>query len=67
MITFRDTQVIEQLKAETAHAKAALADTEELQEELYRELRGRIQEVCPCRAPEQWQVVHVERNKCQTL
>lgn len=39
-----DPEVIEQLKAETAHAKAALADTEELQEELYRELRGRIQE-----------------------
>ena len=40
------TQVIAHLKAETAHTKAALADTEKLQESLYKELRGRIQEVC---------------------
>lgn len=31
-------------QAETAYAKQVLADTEGLQEELYKELRGRIQE-----------------------
>ena len=36
-------QVLAHLEAETAYAKAALADTEALQGELYRELRGRIQ------------------------
>ena len=36
-------QVIEHLKAETAYCKAALADTEPLQEQLYEEMRGRIQ------------------------
>lgn len=38
-------QVVEHLKLETEHAKAALADTDDLQAALYRELRGRIQEV----------------------
>lgn len=33
-----------QLQAEAAYAKAVLADTEGLQEQLYREMRGRIQE-----------------------
>ena len=32
------------LQAETAYAKQVLADTEALQEALYRELRGSIQE-----------------------
>lgn len=32
------------VQAEGAYTKAALADTEELQEELYKEMRGRIQE-----------------------
>lgn len=36
-------QVIEHLKSETAYCKAALADTEALQERLYQEMRGRIQ------------------------
>jgi hypothetical protein len=36
-------KVIAHLDAETAYAKAALADTEALQEALYKELRGRIQ------------------------
>ncbi len=31
-------------QAETAYAKQVLADTEGLQEDLYKELRGRIQE-----------------------
>ena len=31
-------------QAETAYAKTVLADTAELQEALYREMRGRIQE-----------------------
>lgn len=33
-----------QEQAEAAYCKAVLADTEELQEGLYREMRGRIQE-----------------------
>jgi len=32
------------LQAEAAYAKQALADTDKLQEDLYKELRGRIQE-----------------------
>jgi len=40
----KDPEVVAHLKAETAHAKAALADTEQLQEELCKELRARIQE-----------------------
>ena len=32
------------MQAEAAYAKQVLADTEKLQEELYKELRGRIQE-----------------------
>jgi hypothetical protein len=35
--------VLAHLKAETAYTEAALADTEALQEALYKELRGRIQ------------------------
>jgi protease II len=51
------SQVIAHLKAETAYTEAALADTEALQEALYKELRGRIQ-ACPesvalARPPEQ--------------
>ena len=38
-------QIIAHLDAETAYCKAALADTEDLQEQLYTEMRGRIQ-VC---------------------
>ncbi|CAL8468613.1 g8153 [Coccomyxa elongata] len=37
-------EVLDHLRAETAYAKQVLADTEGLQEELYKELRGRIQE-----------------------
>ncbi|CAL5221645.1 g3872 [Coccomyxa viridis] len=37
-------EVLDHLKAEAAYAKQVLADTEKLQEELYKELRGRIQE-----------------------
>jgi hypothetical protein len=37
------SQVLAHLKAETAYTEAALADTEALQEALYKELRGRIQ------------------------
>ena len=37
------SQVIEHLNAETAYCKAALADTDELQDQLYKEMRGRIQ------------------------
>jgi len=40
----KDPNVIAHLNAETAYCKAALADTEALQEELYKEMRGRIQE-----------------------
>ena len=36
-------QVLAHLKAETAYTEAALADTEALQQALYKELRGRIQ------------------------
>ena len=32
------------LQGEAAYAKQALADTDKLQEDLYKELRGRIQE-----------------------
>ena len=32
------------MQAEAAYAKQVLADTEVLQEDLYKELRGRIQE-----------------------
>ena len=39
-------QVLAHLKAETAYTEAALADTEALQQTLYKELRGRIQ-ACP--------------------
>ena len=35
--------MIAHLEAETAHAKACLADTDGLQEALYKEMRGRIQ------------------------
>lgn len=41
--TSRFLQVIAHLDAETEYTKAALADTEVLQESLYKELRGRIQ------------------------
>lgn len=37
-------QVLAHLAAETAYTKAALADTEALQAELYTEMRARIQE-----------------------
>ena len=37
------SQVLAHLKAETAYTEAALADTQALQEALYKELRGRIQ------------------------
>lgn len=37
-------EVIAHLEAENAYAKASLAHTQELQEELYREMKGRIQE-----------------------
>jgi len=40
----KDPDVIAHLESETKYCKAALADTEELQEELYKEMRGRIQE-----------------------
>ncbi|KAL4433270.1 hypothetical protein ABPG77_003318 [Micractinium sp. CCAP 211/92] len=40
----KDPAVIAHLEAEAAYTKAVLADTEELQEQLYREMRGRIQE-----------------------
>ena len=36
-------QIVGHLNAETAYCKAALADTEDLQEQLYTEMRGRIQ------------------------
>ena len=39
----RSPQIIAHLDAETAYCKAALADTEALQEQLYTEMRGRIQ------------------------
>lgn len=39
-----DLQVLAHLAAETAYTKAALADTEILQAELYTEMRARIQE-----------------------
>ncbi len=39
----RALQIIAHLDAETAYCKAALADTEALQEQLYTEMRGRIQ------------------------
>ncbi|KAI3426332.1 hypothetical protein D9Q98_008705 [Chlorella vulgaris] len=39
-----DPDVLAHLEAEAAYAKAVLADTEGLQEQLYREMRGRIQE-----------------------
>lgn len=42
------------MQAEAAYAKQVLADTEELQEDLYKELRGRIQEAdqtVPLRCP----------------
>ena len=32
------------LQAETAYTKSVLRDTEDLQEQLYKEMRGRIQE-----------------------
>ncbi|KAK9830261.1 hypothetical protein WJX72_010654 [[Myrmecia] bisecta] len=37
-------EVLAHLKVETAYAKQVLADTEQLQEALYNEMRGRIQE-----------------------
>ena len=40
----QDPAVLAHLKAEAAYTKAVLADTEALQDELYREMRGRIQE-----------------------
>jgi hypothetical protein len=36
--------VVAHLEAENAHTRAVLADTEGLQEALYLEMRGRIQE-----------------------
>ncbi|PRW44843.1 prolyl endopeptidase-like isoform A [Chlorella sorokiniana] len=39
-----DADVIAHLKAEAAYTKAVLADTEQLQDQLYKEMRGRIQE-----------------------
>jgi len=39
-----DPEVIAYLEAENAYARAALAPTETLQEELYREIVGRVQE-----------------------
>ncbi|MEW5300193.1 MAG: hypothetical protein WDW36_003139 [Sanguina aurantia] len=40
----KDPKVLAHLAAETAYTKAALADTEALQAELYTEMRARIQE-----------------------
>lgn len=40
----KNPAVLEHLARENAHTKAVLSDTEQLQEELYREMRGRIQE-----------------------
>ncbi|KAK9844192.1 hypothetical protein WJX81_007696 [Elliptochloris bilobata] len=40
----QDPEVIAHLKAETAFTQACLADTAELQEQLYRDMRGAIQE-----------------------
>ncbi len=37
-------QVISYLEAENQHTRAVLADTEALQDQLYHEMRGRIQE-----------------------
>jgi len=41
--SLRAPQIIAHLDADTAYCKAALADTEALQEQLYTEMRGRIQ------------------------
>lgn len=40
----KDPAVLAHLEAENAYTKAVLADTEALQETLYKEMRGRIQE-----------------------
>ena len=40
----KDPDVIAHLNAENAYTKSVLADTEALQESLYKEMRGRIQE-----------------------
>ncbi len=45
------------VQAEAAYAKQVLADTEKLQEDLYKELRGRIKEAdqtVPLRCPMAW-------------
>lgn len=52
-----DPDVIAHLNAENAYTKSALSDTESLQETLYREMRGRIQEAdrsAPLRSKGYW-------------
>ncbi|GAB4817223.1 hypothetical protein N2152v2_004269 [Parachlorella kessleri] len=62
----KDPQVIEHLKAEAAYTKAVLADTEALQEVLYQEMRGRIQEAdqsAPIRYHEYYYYTRTEEGK----
>ncbi|KAK9847217.1 hypothetical protein WJX84_005200 [Apatococcus fuscideae] len=42
--TREDPEVIRHLEEETKYARAVLADTEDVQDKLYKEMRGRIQE-----------------------
>lgn len=60
-----DAQVIDYLKAENRYLEAVMADTAELRETLYREIRGRIKEddsTAPYRHDDYWYYARYEEG-----
>lgn len=61
-----DPEVIAYLEAENAYTESVMADTEDLRERLYREMRGRIQEEdvsVPARKDAYWYYTRTEEGK----
>ncbi|MGH9380004.1 MAG: S9 family peptidase [Thermoanaerobaculia bacterium] len=61
-----DPEVIAYLEAENAYTESVMTDTEDLQESLYREMRGRIQEEdvsVPAREDDYWYYTRTEEGK----